>query len=335
MSAKKPKVAIEEAPGLSRHDVLVRGGLLATGAAVLSSSFTAGIANAGSGLKFAFITHGAVGGSFWYVAERGAKDAGKVLGVTVLDQGANNDPVLQAQYISTAVSQKVDGIATSLPAPQALSDPIKRAVAAGIPVITLNSGVDQYKAVGALTHVGQTETIAGAGAGTRLNALGLKKLLVVIHEQGNIGLEDRFSGAKSTFKGQVERLQIAGLGDLVKSQSQIQSKLAADKSIDSVLTLNPTVGISALNAIQAGGSKVTLATFDLSPDVITAIQKGQIVFAIDQQQYLQGYLPITFLYLYKTNLNTVGGGLPVLTGPSFVDKSNAATVAALTAKGTR
>ena len=334
MSEEELKMEKEQVAGLSRRNLVVTGGLLAAGATILGSPLAAGIARAATGLRFAVITHGQVGGSFWVVAETGAKVAGKTLGVTILYNGSNNDPVKQAQYIETAVSQHVDGIATSLPAPEALSDSIKRAVAAGIPVITLNSGVDQYKALGALTHVGQTETIAGAGAGTRFNALGAKRLLVVIHEPGNIGLEQRFSGVKSTFKGQAVRLQVTP-NQIVTETNEIRAKLAADKSIDAVLTLNPDVGTAALNAIQGAGSKALLATFDLSATVIAAIQKGNIVFAIDQQQYLQGYLPVTFLYLYKTNLNTVGGGQPILTGPGFVDKSNAATVAALTAKGTR
>jgi simple sugar transport system substrate-binding protein len=75
-------------------------------------------------------------------------------------------------------------------------------------------------------------------------------------------------------------------------------------------------------------------TFDVG-GAIKEIQKGRLLFAIDQQQYLQGYLPVVFAVLYVTNLNTVGNGEPVLTGPGIINKANAAKVAALAAKGTR
>jgi simple sugar transport system substrate-binding protein len=280
------------------------------------------------------VTHGE-GGSFWSVAKRGAVQAGSDLGITVRYSESANDPKKQAQLIDTVVSQKVNGLAVSAPNPAALRDPLRRAARAGIPIITLNSGVDQFKQLGAYTHVGQTETIAGAGAGERLSTLGAKKLLVVIHEQGNIGLEQRFGGAKSRFKGATSRLQVAGTGDISTTKNQIQAKLSSDRAIDAVLTLNPDIAIAALDAIGGARSKAKLATFDLSGDVVSGIQDGDVAFAIDQQQYLQGYLPVVFLYLNAVNLNTVGGGQPVLTGPGFVDKTNASRVAALAEKGTR
>src|SRR6266516_4848935 len=132
-----------------------------------------------------------------------------------------------------------------------------------------------------------------------------------------------------------ERLQVKGVTDLATTTNQIRTKLTVDKGVDTILTLNPDVAGAALDAVKGANSKAKIATFDLSSNVIKAIQGGKVLFAIDQQQYLQGYLPVVFLYLYNTNLNTVGGGLPVLTGPGFVDKSNAAKVAALAKKGTR
>jgi len=196
-----------------------------------------------------------------------------------LKSGGSGDPTVQAQLIETYVADNVDGIIVSLANPDAMKDAVKKAVDAGIPVITINSGVDVYKEFGAITHVGQTEFVAGQGAGEQFNAAGLSKALCVIHEEGNIGLEERCDGLEDTFQGE--------------------------------------------------------ATFDLSPDVLEAIEAGKIMFAIDQQQYLQGYLPVVFLYLYNANLNTVGGGLPVLTGPGIVDASNAAAVKDLAAAGTR
>jgi simple sugar transport system substrate-binding protein len=183
--------------------------------------------------------------------------------------------------------------------------------------------------------VGQTETVAGEGAGEQLADAGATKLLCVVHEQGNIGLEQRCEGAAETFGGDVENFQVTGTGDIQTTLNEIQSKLQGDTSIDAVLALNPDIAIAARDAIAGAGSEAQLATFDLSGDVVTAIQDGEILFAVDQQQYLQGYLPVVFLSLYNTNANTVGGGLPVLTGPGFVTADNAEQVAELAEAGTR
>lgn len=273
---------------------------------------------------------------FWGVVEKGAKDAAAAMGIT-LKSGGSGNPAEQAQLIETYVADKVDGIMVSLANPDALKDAVKRATDAGIPVITVNSGVGVYKELGALTHVGQTERVAGQGAGEQFNKAGAKKVLCVIHEEGNIGLEERCDGLTDTFKGEVVRFNVATTGqkDVAGTVASIQDKLTQDKALDGILTLNPVIAAAARDAIKAVGGAQKLATFDLSTDVLDAIDRGEIMFAIDQQQYLQGYLPVVFLYLYKTNLNTVGGGLPVLTGPGIVDKSNAAAVKDLAAKGTR
>jgi simple sugar transport system substrate-binding protein len=288
----------------------------------------------GQDITIAVITHGS-GDSFWAVAKKGAEDAGKRLGVTVKYSESANDPQKQAQLIDSAVTEKVDGIATSAPNPDAISDPLKKATDAGIPIVTLNSGAEDYQKLGAITHVGQTETIAGAGAGAKLKEAGGKKLLCVIHEQANIGLNQRCDGAKKGFGGEVENLQVKGVDDIQTTLTEIQSKLQSDKAVDAVLTLNPDIAVAARDAIQGAGSEAKLATFDLSGDVVKAIQDGEIDFAVDQQQYLQGYLPVVFLALYKSNLNTVGGGQPVLTGPGYVTKDNAEQVAKLAEEGTR
>ena len=288
----------------------------------------------GGDLKIAVITHGS-GDSFWSVAKRGAEQAGKDLGVQVQYSESANDPQKQAQLIDAAVTDKVDGIAVSAPNPDALREPLKAAVDAGIPVITLNSGQTDSADLGAITHVGQDETIAGEAAGRRLAEGGSQKLLCVIHEQGNIGLNQRCDGAAKGFGGDVENLQVKGVEDISTTLTEIQSKLESDDSIDTILTLNPDIAVAARDAVQGASSEAKLATFDLSGDVVSAIEAGEIEFAVDQQQYLQGYLPVVFLKLFNDNANTVGGGQPVLTGPGFVDKGNAATVKQLAEEGTR
>jgi simple sugar transport system substrate-binding protein len=288
----------------------------------------------GRDLTIAVITHGS-GDSFWAVAKRGAEQAGKDMGVSVRYSESANDPQKQAQLIDAAVTEKVDGIAASAPNPDALRDPLKKAADAGIPVITLNSGQSESASLGAITHVGQDETVAGEAAGKRLADAGGQKMICVIHEQGNIGLNQRCEGAAKGFGGDVESLQVKGVEDISTTLTEIQSKLESDDSIDTVLSLNPDIAVAARDAVRGAGSEATVATFDLSGDVVQAIKAGEIEFAVDQQQYLQGYLPVVFLTLYNENLNTVGGGLPVLTGPGFVDKSNADRVEKLAEEGTR
>jgi len=288
----------------------------------------------GSDLQFAMVTHSDEG-SFWSVVKKGAEQASKDEGVKLIWSPSNNDPQKQAQLIDAAVSQKVDGIAVSVPNADAVKGSLQKARDAGIPIITLNSGLEASKDLGAITHVGQTESIAGEAAGAKLKAEGVKKLLCVIHEQGNVGLEERCSGVKKGFGGDVTNLQVKGTEDISTTQTEIKSKLQADKSFDGIITLNPDIAAAAKTAIKGASSQAKLATFDLSPSIIKDIAAGNVLFAVDQQQYLQGYLPIVFLQLFKTNANTVGGGQAVLTGPGFVDKTNAETVEKLAGQGTR
>jgi simple sugar transport system substrate-binding protein len=285
-------------------------------------------------ITIAMVTHGD-GGSFWSVAKKGAEQAAKDEGITLKYSESNNDPEKQAQMIEAAVTEGVDGIAVSAPNPDAIKEAVQTAVDAKIPVITLNSGAEESESLGAITHVGQTESIAGEGAGKKLKEAGVKKLICVIHEQGNVGLNQRCEGAKKGFGGSVEDVQVTGTNDISTTLTELQSKLEGDTSIDGVLALNPDIAVAARDAVAGASSKAKVATFDLSGDVVKAIQDDEILFAVDQQQYLQGYLPVVFLTLNKTNLNTVGGGLPVLTGPGFVDKSNAAQIAKLAEDGTR
>jgi len=288
----------------------------------------------GGNLKFAVVTPGDAG-QFWSVFKKGAEQAGQAVGAKISYTESNNDPQKQAQMIDAAVTQKVDGIVVTAPNPEAIKDSLAKAKAAGIPYITSNSGSDQSKALGAITHVGQDETIAGEAAGKRIKSEGGTKVLCIIHEQGNVGLNQRCDGVKKGFGGTVTNLQVKGTGDLSTTEAEIKSKLQADKSYDWIVTLNNDIAATAVQSRKESNSKAKQATFDLSGDVVKAIQAGDIAFAVDQQQYLQGYLPVVFLALYKNNANTVGGGYPVLTGPGMVDKTNADTVAKLAEAGTR
>lgn len=288
----------------------------------------------GRDLTIAVITHGE-GDTFWAVAKKGAEQAGKDMGVEVKYSESANDPQKHAQLIDAAVTEKVDGIATSVPNADALADPLKAAADAGIPIVTLNSGQNDSADLGAITHVGQDESVAGEAAGKRLAESASGKLLCVVHEQGNTGLEERCAGAKEGFGGEVENVQVKGVADISTSTTELQSKLESDDAVTAILTLNPDIAVAARDAIAGASSDAKLATFDLSGDVVKAVKAGEIEFAVDQQQYLQGYLPVVFLTLFNENANTVGGGLPVLTGPGFVDETNADTVEQLATEGTR
>ena len=299
---------------------------------------SAGGSGSGSGsgsrdLAFAVITHGSAGDAFWDVVQNGAEQAGKDLGISV-DYQSDGDPQRQAQLIDAAVNQGVDGIVVSMANPDALRDSVEAAVQAGIPVVTINSGGDRSAEFGAIGHVGQDEAIAGQGAGRELAAEGAKKVLCVVHEAGNIGLEKRCAGASKGLGAVVASLQV-DINDLQGAQSTIASQLQSDPSIDAVLTLNSAVAAVAVTAAADSGSKARVATFDLNSDVISGIQDRSIAFAVDQQQYEQGYLPIVMLQLYAKNLNTVGGGQPVLTGPGIVNADNVAEIADLATAGTR
>ena len=284
-------------------------------------------------LSFAVVTHGSAGDAFWDVVQKGAEDAGEQLGVSV-DYQSDGDPQRQSQLIEAAVNQDVDGIVVSMANPDALQDSIAAAVEAGIPVVTINSGAEQSTEFGAIGHVGQDEVIAGQGAGQRLAADGAQNVLCVVHEAGNIGLEQRCDGASQGLGRDVRLLQV-DINDLQAAQSTITSQLQSDPSIDAVLTLNSAVAASAAAAASDAGVDAEIATFDLNGDVISAIQDGTVAFAVDQQQYEQGYLPIVMLQLYARNLNTVGGGQPVLTGPGIVDSANVDEIADLASAGTR
>ncbi|WP_063019875.1 sugar ABC transporter substrate-binding protein [Nocardia niwae] len=287
---------------------------------------------AGTVNSVAVVTHGSPGDAFWNVVKNGAEAAGKDLGIRV-EYNASGDPGQQAKLIDNAVAQGVDGLVVSMANPEALRPSVEKAVAAGIPVVTINSGESESAKFGAFVHVGQSESLAGQAAGRRLAEAGRRKMLCVIHEAGNIGANERCAGATKAF-GAGTTLQV-DINNPTDAQSRIKGALEADRSIDAVLTLNSQVAARAVDAVREAGSPATVATFDLNAEVVEAIRAGRLLFAVDQQQYEQGYLPIVLLRLYRTNLNTVGGGAPVQTGPGFVDKNNVDAVAALVAQGTR
>jgi simple sugar transport system substrate-binding protein len=293
----------------------------------------AGGGSGGYGYKISVVTHGGAGDSFWSIVKKGAQQAGKDMGVTV-DYQSDGDPTKQAGLIDNAVNQKPDGLVVSMANPEALKTSVQNAAKAGIPVITINAGDAQSKEYGALAHIGSNEQVAGEAVGSKLKAEGVKNVVCVIHEAGNIALETRCNGVKATLGGTVTNVQVDN-NNLPAAGNTIKAKLQSDKSIDGVVTLGAQLAKSAEDAITGAGSKAKLATFDLNADVAQGVLDGKIDFGVDQQPFLQGYLAVVMLTQYKSNLNVLGGGQPVLTGPNLITKDNAAAVLKLAAGGTR
>src|SRR5215208_3993154 len=292
-----------------------------------------------SDLRFVVVSHGQASDPFWSVVQNGVNQAAEDMGVQVEYQAPDTfDMVEMSQLIDAAVASEPDGLVVSIPDADALGDSIKAAVAAGIPVISMNSGSDVAAQFGLLTHVGQTEYEAGLGAGQRMGEEGVTTALCVNQEVGNVALDERcrgFTDGLAESGGTVEVVQV-DLNNPSEAQARIEAALSNNPDIDGILALGPTGAAPALEALRGTGQlgKIQLATFDLSPDVLEAIESGDMLFAIDSQQYMQGYLPIVLLTLYATNLNTIAN--PVLmTGPGFVTKENAERIIELSAAGTR
>jgi simple sugar transport system substrate-binding protein len=291
-----------------------------------------GNAAGSSGYTIAMITHETPGDTFWDKIKAGAQQAAKDTGVT-LKYSSDPDASKQAVLIQNAVDSKVDGIATTLVTPDALAGAVKAATDAKIPLVGFNSGIDAYQKLGALMYFGSDENLAGTTAGKRIAAEGAKHPLCVIQAAGSVALEARCAGVKSAIPG-TQNLQVNGADDS-SVVSTLQAKLSQDKSIDYVITLGAPIAIDALKAIDAAGSSSKLVTFDLNEEAATDIQSGKIEFSIDQQPYVQGYMAVTSLYLYIKNGNDIGGGKAVLTGPSFVDKTNIDKILPFTKNNTR
>ncbi|MGC5566524.1 sugar ABC transporter substrate-binding protein [Streptomyces dioscori] len=285
-------------------------------------------------MKIAMITHAAAGDTFWDLVRKGAETAAAKDNVELVYSN-NPDSAKQANLVQNAIDQKVDGIAVTLSKPDAMKDVVAKAEKAGIPVVGLNGGIDDWKEQGLLSYFGQDEFVAGEAFGEKLNALGAKNNICVIHEQGSVSLEARCSGVKKTFKGKTTTLNVNGT-NMPSVKSTINAKLKQDTSIDYVVTLGAPFALTAVQSVDDAGSKAKVATFDLNKEMVDAVKGGDIEFAVDQQPYLQGYLSVDSLWLYKTNGNFSGGGQePVLTGPAFVDKDNVDDIAKFASKGTR
>ena len=286
-------------------------------------------------MRFVVVSHGQASDPFWSVVKNGVDQAAEDLGVTVEYRAPDTfDMVQMGQLIDAAVASQPDGLVVSVPDAEALGDSIRNAVASGIPVVSMNSGSDVREELGIAVHVGQTEYEAGQGGGKQMKEAGVTKAICVNQEVGNVALDLRCEGFTDGLEGGSVEVVAVSM-DPTEIGNAVKAYLSANPDTDGVLTLGPSAAEPTMAALEEVEmlDKVKFGTFDLSPGVLEAIDQGRMMFAIDQQQYLQGYLPIQLLKLHE-----LYGLMPagtVMTGPGFVTQENAAQVIDLSAKGIR
>ena len=284
--------------------------------------FVAGVVSAE---RYVMVTHGEGNDPFWPVVQKGGEDAARAIGADFeYIYNPSADMADMASSIQAAAATSPDGMVISLPDPDSLGPAIKAAVASGVPVITMNSGLESSASLGALMHVGQPEYLAGQSAGARAKAEGATKALCMIQEAYNTALVDRCEGY-----GEAVPMEFTDTtSDPATIQTRATAALQANSDVDAVLSVGPHVCDAVSKALDDLGMTVHHSCFDLSPAVMDLINAGKVAFTIDQQQRLQGYMPIIVLHLYNNGAGLLpGANIP--SGPGFVDKSNASSVAAL------
>ncbi|MBG6184869.1 simple sugar transport system substrate-binding protein [Arthrobacter sp. CAN_A214] len=283
-------------------------------------------------IKIALVTHAPPGDTFWDIVRKGAEEAAAKDNAELL---YTSDPEggRQAQLIQQAIDQEVDGIAVSLAKPEALEDVLKKAADAGIPIVSLNAGGDVSAQLGAFTHFGSNESIAGNAVGDRLVEMGVEHPICVIQEQGNVALEARCAGVKAKVPG-TENLYVTGT-DMTSVSSTVTAKLQATSEADAVIGLAAPVTLTLVDAAASANSEAPIVSFDMNAELGKAITDGEVAFTVDQQPWLQGYGAIDALWQNKRGGFKIGGGQPVLTGPAIVDEENVADVLAFAQEGIR
>jgi simple sugar transport system substrate-binding protein len=273
-------------------------------------------------LRFIMVTHGAASNAFWAVVKDGAERAAEEMGVDLEYRAPETfDLDKMASLVMAAVKDAPDGLIVSIPNADALAGPMRAAVDAGIPLISINSGFDVGRSLGALLHVGQGEYEAGRVAGEAMRNLAGTKALCLNHELGNVALDLRCKGFIDGFAGSVEVMPVPF--DAEQAGEAIAARLAEDDQIDVILALSASIaGEPAVAAVRKlEGRTVHVATFDITDTILKAVADGAASFAIDQQPFLQGYLPVQFLtILHRHSVIPVSN---VSTGPRLVTEAAA------------
>jgi simple sugar transport system substrate-binding protein len=288
--------------------------------------------------RIAVVSHGQASDPFWAIVKKGLDDAAAQTDVAVSYRAPDSyDIARMRRLIDEAIEANLDGLIVSLPDVQGLRAPIVRARRAGIPVISINSGSDRFRDLGILAHVGQPELRAGFEAGQRMARAGVRRGLCVNQEVGNAGLDERCRGFGQAMRraGGTSAVLEVDLQDADQAQQRI-TQVVRDSAADGILTLGTAGALPALAALRTGfGRRVQLATFDFSPEVLQAVGSRRMLFAVDQQPYLQGYLPVVMLAERARHLLMPPPGELIPTGPEFVTAENADEVLELSRRGFR
>jgi simple sugar transport system substrate-binding protein len=287
----------------------------------------------GRAVRIAVVTHGQASSPFWAIVRNGVEAAGRQMDVVVSYKAPDVYSLdHMVTLIDQAVASKPDGLIVSLPEP-GLAPAIRRAVKARVPTVTINSGSDTYKKLGVLAHVGQPEGDAGFKAGQRLASEGAKRVLCVNLKIPNQGLDARCAGLARAMRGAGGRSTVVRIDDQGTDAPRRIARAVKQAKADAVLALNSTSGLAAVKGLE--GSRLPIGTFDLGPDVLKAVQAGTLSFAVDQQAYLQGYLPVVFLAERARYGLFPAQGDVIPTGPNFVTRANAAKAIELSARSIR
>jgi simple sugar transport system substrate-binding protein len=279
------------------------------------------------------VTHGQASSPFWAIVRNGVEAAGRQMDAVVTYRAPDVYSLdHMVTLIDEAVAAKPDGLVVSLPEP-GLAPAIRRAVKAGIPTVTINSGSDTYKSLGVLAHVGQPEGPAGFKAGQRLARAGVRRALCVNLAIPNQGLDARCAGLRRAMRAAGGRSTVVRIDDQSPSAPKDIAKAVRAAKADGVLAMNSLSGLATLKGLPS--STMPIATFDLGPDVLRAVRSGRLAFAVDQQAYLQGYLPIVFLAERARYGLFPAQGDVIPTGPNFVTKDNAEKAIELAARSIR
>jgi len=252
--------------------------------------------------RFVLISHAPDSDSWWNTIKNAVKEASTTMQVQVdYRNPSTGDLADMARIIEQAIASNPDGLIVSIADFDVLKKPLKKAEKKGIPVITINSGTaQQSKDLGALLHVGQEEYDAGYGAGIKAKASGVKQFLCVNHYITNPASIERCQGYADAIGVSLTKSMIDSSQDPSSIEKKVQAYLRRNPETNGILTLGPTSAhptIRALNRVK-NVENIHFSTFDFSQEIASAIDNGTIAFSIDQQPYLQGYMPVVMLSLY-------------------------------------
>jgi simple sugar transport system substrate-binding protein len=326
---------------------------------VLKTLFVAALLAAGSvhaAGKYVLISHAPDSDSWWNTIKNAIKQAGEDYDVTVdYRNPPSGDLADMARLIEQASAAGYDGVIVTIADYTVLQGAIGKVTAKKIPLITINSGTpEQSEKLGAIMHVGQPEYVAGKGAGERAKAAGVNSFLCVNHYATNPASFERCRGFGDAIGADYKKSTLDSGDDPTTIESKVAAYLRQNPTTNGVLTLGPTSASPTIKALEKSGQagKLWMATFDLSDDISRGIKSGTIQFAIDQQPYLQGYIPVAVLATMKqmktTDLTKVAdavkanpktqkrfedyglvpnyGPRHISSGPGFVTKDNIAKV---------